>query len=90
MTKIRLSCGFETEINEEAVNDVEMLEELNALQEENDPTAFIRIAKLFGMQKEERKRLYAALMDENGRTPVDKFVNAVTEMFTQLNSKKKY
>ena len=89
MTKIRLSCGFETEINEEAVNDVEMLEELNALQEENDPTAFIRITKLFGLEKGERKRLYAALKDENGRTPVEEFVKAVTEMFTQLNSKKK-
>ena len=44
MTQIKLSCGFEAEINEEAINDVEMLEELNALQDENDPTAFIRIA----------------------------------------------
>ena len=27
MTQIKLSCGFEAEINEEAINDVEMLEE---------------------------------------------------------------
>lgn len=89
MTQIKLSCGFEAEINEEAINDVEMLEELNALQDENDPTAFIRIAKLFGLQKEDRKLLYAALKGENGRTPVESFVQAVTEIFTQLNSKKK-
>lgn len=89
MTTIKLSCGFETEIDEDAINDVEMLEELNALQEDSDPTAFIRITKLFGMEKKDRKRLYEALKDENGRTPVEAFIGAVTEIFTQLNTKKK-
>lgn len=57
MTRIKLSCGFEADIDEEAINDVDMLEELNNLREE-DATAFIRILKLFGLEKDERNELY--------------------------------
>ena len=88
MTKIKLSCGFEADIDEEAINDVDMLEELNNLREE-DATAFIRILKLFGLEKDERNELYQNLKNENGRAPVDKLVEQIQEIFGQLNSKKK-
>lgn len=88
MTRIKLSCGFEADIDEEAINDVDMLEELNNLREE-DATAFIRILKLFGLEKDERNELYQNLKNENGRAPVDKLVEQIQEIFGQLNSKKK-
>lgn len=88
MTRIKLSCGFEANIDEEAINDVDMLEELNNLREE-DATAFIRILKLFGLEKDERNELYQNLKNENGRAPVDKLVEQIQEIFGQLNSKKK-
>lgn len=88
MTRIKLSCGFEADIDEEAINDVDMLEELNNLREE-DATAFIRILRLFGLEKDERNELYQNLKNENGRAPVDKLVEQIQEIFGQLNSKKK-
>lgn len=88
MTNIKLSCGFEAEVDEEAINDVEMLEGLNDLRE-GDVTAFIRILKLFGMEKEDRNNLYQAIKGENRRAPIDKLMEQINEIFGQLNSKKK-
>ncbi len=88
MTKIKLSCGFEANVDEEAINDVDMLEDLNDLRE-GDVTAFVRILKLFGLEKEERNALYQTLKNENGRAPIDKLMEQVNEIFGQLNSKKK-
>lgn len=88
MTEIKLSCGFEAEVDEEAINDVEMLEGLNDLRD-GDVTAFIRIMKLFGMEKEDRNRLYQAIKGEEKRAPIDKLMEQINEIFGQLNSKKK-
>lgn len=88
MTNIKLSCGFEAEVDEESINDVEMLENLNDLKE-GDATAFIRILKLFGMEKDDRNSLYQAIKGENRRAPIDKLMDQITEIFGQLNSKKK-
>ena len=47
MTEIKLSCGFTAEVDETAIDDAEMLEQLTAM-DDGDPTAVIRIMKLFG------------------------------------------
>ena len=88
MTEISLSSGFKAEVDEEAINDVEMLEDLNDLRE-GDVTAFVRILKLFGLEKDDRNKLYQAIKGESKRAPIDKLMEQVNEIFGQLNSKKK-
>ncbi|MBR3430161.1 MAG: hypothetical protein IKG87_08705 [Clostridia bacterium] len=88
MTKIKLSCGFEAEIDETAIDDAEMLEQLTVL-EDGDPTAGVRMMKLFGLDKAKRNELYDQLKGENGRASVDSVMKAIEEIFGQLNSKKK-
>ncbi len=88
MTEIRLSSGFTAEVDEKAIDDVEMLEELTAL-EAGDPTAVIRIMKMFGLDRNKRTELYDMMKDENGRAPANVAFDAMEEIFGQLNSKKK-
>lgn len=87
MTEVKTSCGFEASVDEEAVNDMAFLEALTDFQD-GDATALPKLARLF-LKPEDRKRLYELLKDENGRTPIDKAVNQITEILGQLNSKKK-
>ena len=80
MTKIKLSCGFEAEIDETAIDDAEMLEQLTVL-EDGDPTAGVRMMKLFGLDKAKRNELYDQLKGENGRASVDSVMKAIEEIF---------
>lgn len=88
MTEIKLSCGFTAEVDETAIDDAEMLEQLTAM-EDGDPTAVIRIMKMFGIDRKKRTELYSMMKGENGRTPAEATFKAVEEIFGQLNSKKK-
>ena len=87
MTQIKLSCGFEAEIDETAVDDFAFLEALDKLQE-GDITAFAGIARML-LQPDDNKRLMETLKDEKGRVPVASAVAQITELLDQLNSKKK-
>ena len=87
MTLIKLSCGFEAEIDETAVDDFAFLEAVDKIQD-GDITAFARIARML-LQPEDKTRLMEALKDEKGRVPVAEAVKQITEMLDQLNSKKK-
>lgn len=86
MTKIKLSCGFEAEVDETAVDDFAFLEALDSLQE-GDITAMAKLTKLL-LPAEEKKKLMELLKDEKGRVPVAEAVKQITELLEQLNSKK--
>lgn len=88
MTEIKLSCGFEAEVDETAIDDAELLEQLTEL-EDGSPTAAIRIMKMLGLDKNKRTEIYGLMKDETGRTPADAVINIMTEIFQQIGSKKK-
>ena len=87
MTQIKLSCGFEAEIDETAVNDMEFLDALTQMQE-GDPTGLSVICDML-LNKQDKKRLYDAVRDENGRATIEAVSAKIKEIFDQLGSKKK-
>ena len=87
MTHVNLSCGFEADIDEEAVQDIEFLDALTDMQE-GDPTGLSRMCNLL-MSKADRKRLYDAVRNEEGRATVEAVGAQLTELLQQLQSKKK-
>lgn len=90
MTHVKLSCGFEADIDEQVINDMEFLD-LVADFDAGDEK------KIFAMQKmsivllgqDGKKRLYDALRNEEGRVPVDAYGETMAELIGQLGSKKK-
>lgn len=88
MTQVKLSCGFEGEVNEDAVNDIEFLEAIALMSEQDNPLGLVKLCNLM-MSKEDKKRLYDACRDENGRATTEKVGKQITELLEQLQSKKK-
>lgn len=87
MSHVILPCGYEGDIDETAVNDMEFLDALTDLQD-GDPTALSRMCSLL-FTKAEKKRLYDTCRNENGHAEPEKVSEQITELLKQLNSKKK-
>lgn len=86
MKKIKLDCGAEINIDEKDLGNMELLDELVAV-DEGDTTALTHIFRLI-MSKEDKKKLYDALREE-GRVPVAKVVVALKELFDKLGEQGK-
>lgn len=86
MKKITLDCGAEISIDEKDLGNMELLDELVAV-DEGDTTALTHIFRLI-MSKEDKKALYDALREE-GRVPVSKVVAALKELFDKLGEQGK-
>ena len=90
MTHISLPCGFETEIDEQVVNDMEFLDLVYDFDAGDEKKIFaMRKMSDILLKPEEKKRLYDILRDENGRVPIDRYGETMAELIGQLNSKKK-
>lgn len=87
MSYVKLPCGFEGEIDEGAVNDMEFLDALTDLQE-GDPTALSKMCSLL-LSKSDKKRFYDACRNENGRAEPERVSEEITELLKQLGDKKK-
>lgn len=87
MSHVKLPCGFEGDIDEGAVNDMEFLDALSDLQE-GDPTALSKMCSLL-FTKDEKKRFYDTCRNENGRAEPETVSEQITELLHQLGSKKK-
>lgn len=76
--------GFEFEIEEEALDDMEYLEALAEAEEDNT-----RIPKVIEMTlgKEGKKRLYDHFRDEKGRVQASKVVPEFKEILDKAGSK---
>lgn len=87
--KIITASGFECEINNEALNDMEVLDLLIEMDEDNsDIVTMQRLAnKVLG--EDTRKRLYEHIRLESGRVPTDKFILEFYDIFNKLNEVKK-
>ena len=86
MKKITLDCGAEINIDEKDLGNMELLDELVAV-DEGDTTALTHIFRLI-MSKEDKKKRYDALREE-GRVPVAKVIAALKELFDKLGEQGK-
>lgn len=72
--------GFAFEIDSEALNDMEVVEDLVALSKKEDATVLPNILnKLLGA--EQKKALYDHCRTESGRVPVDKVEEELAKIF---------
>ena len=77
MLRGKTSTGFEFEINEAELDDMEFLDALAEVEE--NPLTFSKVCqKLLGT--EQKKRLYNHLRDKNGKVPIAKVSEAVEEI----------
>lgn len=87
MTHVTLSCGFEADIDETAVQDMEFLDALTEMQD-GDPTGLSRMCGML-MEKADKKKLYEMISKKEGRATVEAVGKQITELLEQLQSKKK-
>lgn len=80
--KGKLENGFEYEVDVNVLDDMEMLDALAEAQEEEPLKINVVSKKLLG--KEQRKRLYDHLRNEDGRVPVEAAVQAITDIMLDL------
>jgi len=85
MTHIETATGFVCEIEEEAIDDIELLENLSRLDRGEVACLPDAVRQLLG--EEQRKALYEHLR-VNGRVSVKAVAEALGEIFAGLSSKK--
>lgn len=86
MKTITMKSGLELEIRDNLMNDMELLDDLAELDEGNSYAVSRIVNRILG--KNEKKKLYDDLR-EDGVTPVNKVVEAMTEIFQLLGDKGK-
>jgi len=87
MTHVKLSCGFEADIDETRIADMEFMDAINDIQE-GDLTGLSKLAGII-LPKPERKKLYDCVRNEDGLATIDKVGDMLFELLEQLGSKKK-
>lgn len=82
----KLSNGFKYEIDEKALEDMELLDALY----ESQTTQPLRIAQVITkvLGAEQKKALYDYVRDEEGRVPPDEIEKALTEIFESSEDSK--
>lgn len=86
MITAKTESGFSIELEESALDNMEVLDALSDLDEGN-PLAMSRlVVKLLG--KDGKKRLYDHLRTEDGRVPASAVENAIMELFQSINAGK--
>lgn len=87
LTHIETSSGFASDIDENALDDMELLDGLLAI-ETGDATAYAGVVKKL-LKPEDKIRLYDTLRTEDGRVPITEFGKAIAEIVQGLKLKKK-
>lgn len=83
----KLANGFEYEVDEKAFDDMDLLDALAAANE-GDPLATSKLFDLI-LGKEQKKKLYAMLRNDEGRVPVADAVNAILQIMESLGDEGK-
>ncbi len=72
--------GFRFSVAANAAEDMELLDDMAALQDGSDPFALSRVCqKILG--KEQRKRLYDHIRGADGRVPPETLSNELVDVF---------
>lgn len=83
MKTVRLE-GFEAEIDEGLLDDMELFDAVAAMEAGNLTALSTVVDRVLGVKKAE---LYDALRGENGRTPVKAVSDAIAEILRQMGGK---
>lgn len=86
MTSIKTSSGFSCDVDESAMNDMELLEDLAAIDGGDIAVLPSALSRIVG--SENKRKLYDHVR-VNGRVPIDSVSQEIGEIITQLGSKKK-
>lgn len=86
MKKGKTNSGFEFEIEESALDNMELIDALTDL-DSGDTTAISRVCKLLFGEKQ-RKKLYDHVRTEKGNVPVNAFTQEILEIFEKLKDGK--
>lgn len=87
MTQITTSSGFACEVNEAALDDMELLELIEALEERESVSAYRKI--IDKILPGERQRLYEHVRTEDGRVPISAVSAEIADIFRLIKSGKK-
>lgn len=86
MKKIKLTNGFEVEISENAMDNMELVDALAEMTDENP----LEVSKVCSMVLgDNKKSLYDYIRTEDGRVPVREISKAIREIFESFGEKGK-
>ncbi len=85
--KGKLKNGFSFDVDENALDNMELIDAMAEAQEEN-PAMFSK-AVLLLLGKDQRKKLYDHIRDDNGRVSVEAVTNSFVEIFEALGEQGK-
>lgn len=86
MIKVKTASGFEGEINEDVLNDVEIIDIFGELDDGNPVNIGKAAKKLF---KDDYKRLYDHVRTEDDRVPIEALAKELSEIITSASEIKK-
>ena len=76
--KGKTSTGFEFDIEDERLDDMELVDIMAEIDE--NPLLMPKLCKML-LGEEQKKRLYDHLRSEGGRVPIEATTNAIQEIF---------
>ena len=76
--KGKTSTGFEFDIEDERLDDMELVDIMAEVDE--NPLLMPKLCKMI-LGEEQKKRLYDHLRSEDGRVPIEATTNAIQEIF---------
>lgn len=76
--KGKTSTGFEFDIEDERLDDMELVDIMAEIEE--NPLLMPKLCKML-LGEEQKKRLYDHLRSEDGRVPIEATTNAIQEIF---------
>lgn len=86
MKKVKLTNGFEVEISENAMDNMELIDALAEMSDENP----LEVSKVCSMVLgDSKKALYDHLRTEDGRVPVTEVSKSIKEIFESFGEKGK-
>lgn len=83
--KGKTSTGFEFDIEDERLDDMELVDIMAEIDE--NPLLMPKLCKML-LGEEQKKRLYDHLRSEDGRVPIEATTNAIQEIFNSLGDLK--
>lgn len=87
MREVKTESGFVCEVDEQAFNDMELLEDLAALDGGDVRRVPAIVVQLLGT--EGKKALYNHIRTESGRVPIDAAVEEIKRVMEALSEGKK-
>ena len=88
MKKGKTDTGFDFEIDDKALDNMELLDAIAEVDADENPLAISRVISLL-LGKEQKKMLYEHCRADDGRVPIDALVKEVANIFEQMGEQGK-